>query len=104
MDRSATDEIEFPPKATPERLRELAKFYGERPCVELGKTPTLREISQGECADACIMFDAAADEIDHLRECLARFSGLASSALAPLQIMEQEAAVILRRMDAQETE
>lgn len=64
----------FPARATVARLREFAKFYGERPCVELGKTPTLREISQGECADACVLFDAAADEVERLRLALAEIA------------------------------
>lgn len=54
----------------PAQLREMAEFYGNRPCVELGKTPTTREISQGECADLSIAFSGAADEIEQLRKLL----------------------------------
>ena len=45
----------------------------------------------GHAQCICRLANEAAGEIDRLRECLARFSGLASSALAPLQIMKQEA-------------
>jgi hypothetical protein len=54
----------------PKQLREMAEFYGNRPCVELGKTPTTREISQGECADLSVALGGAADEINKLRSVL----------------------------------
>lgn len=83
----------------PKQLREMAEFYGNRPCVELGQTPSMREISQGECADLSIALSGAADQIERLTTLLSRFCGLASSALAPLQIMESEAGEILRALD-----
>jgi hypothetical protein len=52
---------------TPQQLRDMAKFYRERPSVNTKKVPRTTEMSSRECADISKALEDAAAEIERLR-------------------------------------